>query len=547
MPRTLTALQILPPMAIARLGGSSTPLESFSWSEDEGGHGQSKTVIVPDISLSVEHDGTVRAYLPSHIRFRDHDELRPVAPFLELWAQLEDAEGRIEEKLKPVTLELLEELGCSLDSVFFRLSAANRKAARRTGDDACAFMACVETRASDWSRHPLLAFSPLVRGKQPLVSREQPIPLGHFQVIKPQRGAEHEVNLSTVRVRFTPAKGYVYGPPSAGEAESPRGVWREVVPEANRILNEESSWTSYDADYARFRNPEPFNTYDGEQSADRVSLGVVDDTCDAILDATLVIGGARFTAHARIFVGPPHYAPDRRPFVSVTDDLADRELGRTPIDEVPLYEVHDLFQRVFETLALTNLDSLRSYSLDRENRDRSDPSHSPRTDEGSMTEADAPYAEKVPLYGLPRPPVREEPHRRLPYSEIARAVHEPLADIEQLKAFVEMFGPRVAQILRPPWAAFEDLASNVDGSTTVQRDPRRPRDTLHDMRMPPFMRDSDARPLSLTRRQYYQVLEVVERLSASRGAEPKSSARQIPLTPFEIRRAQFAARKREQE
>jgi hypothetical protein len=46
------------------------------------------------------------------------------------------------------------------------------------------------------------------------------------------------------------------------------------------------------------------------------------------------------------------------------------------------------------------------------------------------------------------------------------------------------------------------------------RDPRITRDVLHDMRMPPYMRDSDATPLSLTRRQYQFLMKVLKRLES---------------------------------
>jgi hypothetical protein len=40
------------------------------------------------------------------------------------------------------------------------------------------------------------------------------------------------------------------------------------------------------------------------------------------------------------------------------------------------------------------------------------------------------------------------------------------------------------------------------------------------MRMPPYMRDSDATPLSLTRRQYNFLLELVQKLKKKSGKAP---------------------------
>ena len=58
-------------------------------------------------------------------------------------------------------------------------------------------------------------------------------------------------------------------------------------------------------------------------------------------------------ATARVLSSCPDYAPDRRPFYSLADDLADRDLPPINIDDDPpqqaLYEIADLFERAFET------------------------------------------------------------------------------------------------------------------------------------------------------------------------------------------------------
>src|SRR5437773_5954734 len=98
MPARILSVFFQPPMAIARLGGSDTPLEAFTWKEDPSLHGAGRTVIEPVPSLEVHRDGSVRPYLPSLIRFRDGDLLRPVAPFFELWAVVETAPGMTDEQ-----------------------------------------------------------------------------------------------------------------------------------------------------------------------------------------------------------------------------------------------------------------------------------------------------------------------------------------------------------------------------------------------------------------------------------------------------------------
>ncbi len=217
----ITALELYfrPPMAIARLGGSETPLESFIWSEDPTNSGAAKTVIEPAVTLEIERDGSVRPYLPGTIRFSDGGRFRPVAPFFELWLRYESEDGVFHDE--PLTRDILREAGVSTESLSYVVTAANRKAARRSGDPANGFQATVQVDGNDYRRHPILASSPRQPGTEPLVSEDRPIPLGTFQVTRPTGGREMGVDLGALRVRFTPAKGEVYGPPAASSAPAP--------------------------------------------------------------------------------------------------------------------------------------------------------------------------------------------------------------------------------------------------------------------------------------------------------------------------------------
>jgi hypothetical protein len=119
----------------------------------------------------------------------------------------------------------------------------------------------------------------------------------------------------------------VYGPPSAAMGQDDAtGRFYEMVPLENRILNPAASWLPDDGDYTTFTNPEPSDTHNGADQGANVSWGVVDDTCDGVITAELVVAGRRLVASARVSAGPPEDAPDRRPFASLADDLADRDL-----------------------------------------------------------------------------------------------------------------------------------------------------------------------------------------------------------------------------
>ncbi len=536
-------------MALARLGGSNTPLESFTWQEDPTLRGAAKTIIEPAISLEIQMDGSVRPYLPSIIHFKDDNLFRPVAPFFELWGKLQHSDGSIEEV--PLTIALLKQLEVPLEAVSYVVETANLKPARRTGDPTCGFSDRVEVRATDYQRHKMLATSPGGPGLQPLILPDQPIPLGHIQVIRPVDAVEMGVDLGVLRLRFTPAGGHIYGPPTAitGPTPTTKRV-HEIVPLYNRILNPNSSWLNYDGNFKVYNNPDPYDTYNGASvNSDTVinpSWGVVDDTCDGIITAFVVVGGERLSAVARFFSGPPDYAPDRRPFLSLADDLADRDLPVAEEDKLlTTQEIADLFQRVFETLSLINLDAIRARAL-RENAGSGLPgkiADLPLTDDGSMTYQDRPYADKVP--DLISEPVA---HNHLPYSSVAEGVHAVLTDVENLTDFIRTFGSRVERLLRPPYGAVSELSdSPPENSNPRYRDVRIQRDQAHDMRMPPYMRDSDATALSLTRRQYNQIIAFVERLQTPSQAQTVVSAPPSITTPLRQHMERVVARRSQQE
>jgi len=515
----------LPPMAVARLGGSDVPMASFTWLEDPSLHGAGLTVIAPAISLDVLADGSVRPFLPAVLQFRDGNLLRPVAPFFELWVRSDGEE-------QPLTLQFLTENGGSLDAIQYTVVAANRKAARRTDDPACAFSASIQVRGDDHAKHDLLASSPASTAiDQPLVPAATPIPLGSFQVIRPNSSVAMGVNLEVLRVRFIPARGEVYGPKSADSATDPdTGRSFPLVPPENRILNSDAAWMHYTSN-GRSDSPEPSDTYDGadDNSRRNRSFGIVDDTCDVLLRANVTIQNKTLVATARAFSAPPDFAPDRRPFCSLAEELLDRDPPARDSKEDPqdaLVRLGDLFQRVYETASLANLDMMRSSTL-----------IMPRSSEGTVNFPRMPsvtfpdtMSPKDPLFDknddLTSPP---SSHDQLPYASVAAQVHGPMADTDDLELFLRTSAPRVRSIIRPAYARFKDLRATVktdDKPDPTQRDPRLLRDAEHDMRMPPYMRDSDATPLSLNRRQYEFLMQTVEGLQLTgrdvRAAEPAS-------------------------
>src|SRR5579862_583361 len=140
-------------------------------------------MIRPEPSIELSANGSQTVYVPAQIRFRDGDLARPVCPFLELWCYVTDEESRA-PLLQPLTIDLLRKHEAGLANVTWEVFAANRKAARRTGDENCAYSASLTVSASEFTARRLLASSPNAGGI-PLVHPESPIPLGVFQSARP--------------------------------------------------------------------------------------------------------------------------------------------------------------------------------------------------------------------------------------------------------------------------------------------------------------------------------------------------------------------------
>ncbi|MEX0316317.1 MAG: hypothetical protein AB3N21_00105 [Ruegeria sp.] len=548
---TIREIFFLPPMAVARLGPGKTPLESYEWEQDVDAHGNNQTVIRSSVTLKESEDGSISAYLPDprKIRFRDEDTgaLRPVAPFFELWARLHDADSG-EEYETPITPDLLDRHGLSLKHVRYHVTVGNQKAARRTGDAACGFRVRTEIAGDDFTRKPLLAFSPHTSEQQPLVYEHNPIPLGTVRAIRPVPGAcetcgDETVDLSILRLRFTPPPGEVYGPPDAayGPAtlavpgylndppKSEYGRIHEIVPPQNRILNPDTPWSQWIMMTGLYDDPEPHDSYDGARVGNDQSWGVVDDTSDGTIEAYLSVGGERLTARARIFTGPPDFAPDRRPFYSLADDLDDRDLSLIEVTEQTYEackdEVIDIFRRAFETNSLINLDDIRAQglkdnaSLQAQTKIPPTPGL-PSTDARSMTEEDAVPPDKIPDLIRPQPVSvfsNSVPNDRLPYTVAVKFVHEQLVDEVALLDFLRRRPDYVKRLLRPPFGILTQLEADPNPDQEPNpafRDPRIVRDQMHDARMPPYMRDSNYYPLSLSRRQYHLVVSFIDYLQA---------------------------------
>lgn len=476
-------------------------MDAFTWVPSDNPRIIGETRIQATWTLDVQPDGSVIPRLPDRIILRDGPNLRPVAPFIELWCAVGDANDPDNWVHQPLTTRLLQAEGLNGANLTFTVTAMNLKAARRTGNRRHGFgtFTPVEMRGDNHTPQRLRAESPPALGANevPMIPRGRFIPMGNIQVmrpgVQPPNGTtawDAAVNLETIRLRYTPAIGTFYGPPEIANLPLPEnsaGPTFTAIPEENAFLNAAAGW--YGA--AVVRGPvSPGDTYDGAERDNRESFGVVDDTCEVRIGVQLdqtSVGQGLLDAEATVWSSPPDYAPDRRPFISLADSINDRAGDRavrnaamTTADQEQWVE--DLFERTFETLSLMNVDYWRSRRGSQLRAEQLNDTPIPGDQYPQPTRAmggqdhlrNPDIAITAPSENLP-----------LPMSDRAKERHRDLADIAAIKAFVLENPERLQRLIRPPFSV-----DPVEDETTTT------------MQMPPFMRNSNARPLTLTPWQY---------------------------------------------
>lgn len=334
---TILELRILPPLAIARLGSSPEPLENYELVIDDPLDYRN---IQPCETLRVDvaTGQVVEAYTPSEIRFRDGDRIRPVAPFLEIFARTSD------DVLEPLTLDLLRAEGLEPQDVRWTVAVANIKAFRRTGD-----VNDKITAVASFSDH----MSHQLQGECANFLAGKTLPLGSVQYIHPVPA------FPEIRLRYTPAAGLVYGASTERiTKDGPHGPMTEHDPVlGGRIIYDETKgWFGYhDSGKPSETNPGAIYANYIDKDGNSRSWGYLDDECDGIISVELSMGDQTLRAYARIGAGPPTFAPDGLPIRTVSDELEQAMFGPDVIPaDVSPRDVEDIVRRAFETVRLLN-------------------------------------------------------------------------------------------------------------------------------------------------------------------------------------------------
>lgn len=370
---SIRALRILPPLAFGRLGSASEPLDNFTMVESAE-HPLHYRRIVPQETLRVDAaTGEIAgSHTPATIAFKDGERIRPVAPFLEVFARVDRS-----TTWQPLTVDLLAKHGCSVKDLSWQVTVANRKVERRTGHSGDAVIARTEW-FSDHAPRALEGHS------VHFVSKSSFIDFGSVRFIKPNPA------YPAIRFRFTPARGLIYGPNLSDaeiEALQKADPTIYVVPRERRIYDKTRGWYRFEPPYDVDNPvPDPGGRFVSETMPPSlyaiippapcwlndniaISRGYFDDACDGIVEVTLEAGrGATpLSAVARFTAGPPMLVPDSLFVRHLGDDL-DQIIFGPAVKGEPFQETRaraeDIVRRAFETVRFLNVAVMNGNPVD---------------------------------------------------------------------------------------------------------------------------------------------------------------------------------------
>lgn len=341
---SIRELRILPPLSFARLGSAPDPMDNYTLEDDpDRPFGFRRIKPAETLIVDAETGEICASRIPKKITFKQNGRIRPVAPFLEVFALTENG------VLEPLTLDLLRRNNLDVSSISWSASVANRKIVRRTNDN----HDLVAAQTGWFSNHAPQRLKGYCKN---FISPKSFVDFGHVRFIKPNE------NFPQIRLRFTPARGLIYGP---------NYHKRDRVTEGRAIYNHKKKWAKFDATKTKtgnFQNetlppslfaifpPAPPWLYDNKA----VGRGYLDDACDGLVEVRLALPGKSFlTATARISSGPPAVIPDSYFVRSLADDLEQAIHGPKVRDDEP-HEVtraraEDIIRRAYETVRFMNV------------------------------------------------------------------------------------------------------------------------------------------------------------------------------------------------
>jgi hypothetical protein len=354
---SILSLRILPPMAIARLGSARECLDNYRLVPDPDKPlelpklTRDRTLIIDTQTGAIVGEKPASDETPS---FKLDGKIRPLAPFLEVFAELT---GQTE--LVPLGRALIEQLQLTAR---WHVRLGNDKLYRRTNDPNDRILADTGW-FSDHRQH-------LLAGKcnNFVQANETTLPMGSVQFL------QDDARYPQFRLRFMPGNGEVFGAtPLTDEQKArlnipaidPNSNW---YPPAERQVydSQKGSWHGYrDQDqtintlsqglYSAYGRVPFFNYTETPEP----SRGFLDNAGDGevifeLIDAS---GFTKFSAHARICAAPPIFAPDAQFVRRLSDDLIQVIKGPThnEADKVRLDQAEEIVRGAFQTLQFMNI------------------------------------------------------------------------------------------------------------------------------------------------------------------------------------------------
>ncbi|MCE6998109.1 hypothetical protein LZG04_25415 [Saccharothrix sp. S26] len=344
---TIRELRVLPPLAIGRLGAATEPMDNYTAETDpDQPLAPRRLRPAPTLRVDPATGAITGADTPERLRFTDgHGKVRPVAPFLEVWALTDD------DVLRPLTVDLLEANDLTPDDVQWRVRVGNHKIQRRTYDDDDRIDADTEW-FSDHTAHVLM-------GLCANFLDDKFLPLGHARYVKPTP------EFPGIRLRFTPAGGHVYGSAYTDRPTDPDPNVVDFLYDATR-----GKWRGHADQPGDPRLTIPAQIYAGDDGPDGswVSRGYLDDECDGLVHVKLEVLGRELSAFGRIGAGPPAYAPDSVPIRTVADELDQALFGPRATDRDGLEHARavaeEVLRRATETVRLMNTEVMNGNTVD---------------------------------------------------------------------------------------------------------------------------------------------------------------------------------------
>jgi len=226
----IRALHILPPFAIGRLGSASEPVDNYTIEENPEHPLDFRAIKGAETLIVDEASGEISGTrIPETLAFKQGGRIRPVAPFLEVFAQTDEDPSK---PLEPLTLALLAQLGLGEGDVSWSVTVANNKVVRRTGN----IHDQVTAHVGPFSTHDLQR----LEGQCDNFIAGGVIDFGRVCYIKPNAA------FPQIRLRFTPAYGLIYGP-NVGEPEEDADPASYQVPVERQVYDKTKGWYRFNA------------------------------------------------------------------------------------------------------------------------------------------------------------------------------------------------------------------------------------------------------------------------------------------------------------